>query len=93
MIKTIGYILLITCVFLWLLIPLVPFMEFTAGKKAGIITGLIIAGEVTFYLGIAFLGKTIYAKIKDKLKFWKKAPPSVIENVAEQNKEQNKDQS
>jgi len=86
MIKTIGYILLITCVFLWLLIPLVPFMEFTAGKKAGIITGLIIAGEVTFYLGIAFLGKTIYTKIKDKLKFWKKAPP-VVESTDNEQKE------
>jgi len=88
MIKTIGYILLITCVFLWLLIPLVPFMELTAGRKAGIVTGLIIAGEVTFYLGIAFLGKTIYAKIKDKLKFWKKAPPVIESTDNEQNKEQ-----
>lgn len=88
MIKTIGYILLITCVFLWLLVLLVPFMELTTGKKAGIITGLIIAGEVTFYLGIAFLGKTIYARIKEKLRFRKKAPPVVEENVTEENKNQ-----
>ncbi len=85
MLKTIGYIVLITSVFIWCLIALVPFMEFAAGKKAGIITGLVIAGEVTFYIGIALLGKTIYARIKDKLMFWKKATPVINENNIEQN--------
>ena len=39
---------------------------------AGIITALVIVGEITFYAGIALLGKEYYAKYKSKLMFWKK---------------------
>jgi len=70
-IKTIGYITLLTSLLLWLAIAIVPFLGYSKGQVAGIITGLIIAGEITFYLGIALLGKTIYMALKQKFMFWK----------------------
>jgi hypothetical protein len=36
---------------------------------AGITTGLIIVGEVLFYLSLFILGKSFWTKIKSKLKF------------------------
>jgi len=35
----------------------------------GIIPGLIIFGEVTFYVSIIILGKTFYNKIREKIRF------------------------
>lgn len=71
MVKTIGYILLaISCVS-FLLIPVVPFLGFSAIKIAGITTGLIITGEILFYLSLFILGRSFYEKIKSKLKFRK----------------------
>jgi hypothetical protein len=67
-----GYTVLIISILLWVLIAVIPFLGFSTKEMAGIITGLIIAGEITFYLGILLLGKTIYAKIKSKMMFWKK---------------------
>ena len=71
MVKTIGYILLgISCVS-FLLIPVVPFLGFSAIRIAGITTGLIITGEILFYLSLFILGRGFYDKIKSKLKFRK----------------------
>jgi hypothetical protein len=73
-VKTIGYITLLTSMILWLAIAIVPFLGYSKGQVAGIITGLIIAGEITFYLAIALLGKTIYNAIKHRFMFWKPKP-------------------
>jgi len=71
MVKTLGYILLaISCVS-FLLIPVVPFLGFPVIKIAGITTGLIITGEVLFYLSLLILGKSFYDRIKSFLKFRK----------------------
>jgi len=80
-IKTIGYITLLTSMILWLAIAIVPFLGYSKGQVAGIITGLIIAGEITFYLAIALLGKTIYNAVKQKFMFWKPkaAEPKPVE--------------
>jgi hypothetical protein len=72
MAKTAGYIILSVSVLLWLAIAVIPFLGYTKAQTAGIITGLIIAGEITFYLGIFLLGKTIYNALKSRLMFWKK---------------------
>ena len=72
MIKTIGYILFVLCCLAWLMIAVIPFLGFSKGETAGIITGLIIFGEVTFYVSILMLGKTFYNKIKEKFRFRKK---------------------
>lgn len=68
MAKLIGYIIFgISCV-LWGLILVVPFMGFPAGKTAGITTGLVIVGEITFYLSIFLIGKEFLVKIKNKFR-------------------------
>jgi len=71
MVKTIGYILLIISCFAFLLILVIPWLGFSKIQIAGITTGLIIAGEVLFYLSLFILGRTFYDKIKSKLRFWK----------------------
>ena len=72
MVKIAGYIILIISCLLFLAIPVVPFLGFSAAKIAGISTGLLIAGEITFYSSLIILGKAFYAKLKSKLLFWKK---------------------
>ena len=68
MAKLIGYIILGISILLWLTIPVVPFLGFSVSKIAGITTGLIIAGEITFYLSIFLIGKEFLVKIKNKFK-------------------------
>jgi hypothetical protein len=48
-----------------------PLFQNSVGMVAAVTTGLIIAREVTFYLGIALLGKEAWEKIKA---FFKKGP-------------------
>jgi hypothetical protein len=69
--KTIGYTLFLLCCLCFGLILVVPWLDFTTGHKAGITTGLIIAGEVFFYVSLIFLGKPFLAKMKSVFKFGK----------------------
>lgn len=70
-IKLTGFIVLgISCT-LFILIPVIPWLHFTAGQKAGITAGLLIAGEILFYLSLFILGRAFFDKIKSRLKFWK----------------------
>jgi len=83
MLKTIGYIILVISCISFLMILIVPWFGFSKIQLAGITTGLIIVGEVLFYLSLFILGRTFYDKIKSKLKFWKKKtndPDPPIEN-------------
>jgi len=79
MLKLIGYIVLGISIVIWLLIPVVPFLGFSVGKAAGITTGLIIAGEITFYLSIFLIGKEFLVKIKNWFKRRKAKPNPVPE--------------
>jgi len=72
MVKTLGYILFILSCVAWLLILIIPWLGFSKAGMAGIITGLIIFGEITFYVSILLLGKTFYQKIKSKLRLRRK---------------------
>ena len=74
MIKIIGYILLAISCLLFILIPVVPWFDFSKGQIAGITTVLIISGEVLFYLSLFILGRSFFDKIKAKFKFWKAKP-------------------
>jgi hypothetical protein len=67
-----GYIILGVSCILFLLIPVVPWLGLSAGKIAGISAGLLIAGEILFYLSLFILGRSFYDKIKSWLKFGKK---------------------
>lgn len=68
MAKLIGYIIFGICCILWGLILVVPFLGFSTAKIAGITTGLIIAGEITFYLSIFLSGKEFLVRIKNKFR-------------------------
>jgi len=71
MVKTTGYILLLISCLSFLMILVVPWLGFSKIQIAGITTGLIITGEILFYLSLFILGRSFYDKIKSKLKFWK----------------------
>jgi hypothetical protein len=74
MIKIIGYILLAVSCLLFLMIPVVPWLDFSKTQMAGISTGLLIAGEVLFYLSLFILGRSFFDKIKARLKFRRAKP-------------------
>ena len=74
MLKTTGYILLAISILSFLSILIVPWIGFSKIQIAGITTGLIIAGEIMFYLSLFILGKSFWEKIKSKLIFWKLKP-------------------
>lgn len=71
MVKSIGYILFLISCLSFLMILIVPWLGFSKIKIAGITTGLVIAGEILFYLSLFILGRSFYDRIKSKLKFWK----------------------
>lgn len=82
--KLTGYIIFVLSCVLWLLIPVIPWFDFTKAQIAGITTALIIAGEVTFYLSIIILGKSFYQKIIEKLGFRKKKTTDTINQTQDQ---------
>ena len=64
MVKTFGYILLLISCLSFIMILIVPWFGFSKIQLAGITTGLIIVGEVLFYLSLFILGRSFYDKIK-----------------------------
>jgi hypothetical protein len=62
--KVAGYFLLATSCLAWAAIFTLPLFEMTITALASVTTGLIIAGEVTFFLGIMLLGREAWGKIK-----------------------------
>lgn len=62
--KTLGYALLGIACLAWVAILVLPFLGFSLATAAAVTTGLIITGEVTFFAGIALLGKEAWQKIK-----------------------------
>jgi hypothetical protein len=73
-IKISGYSILAGSCIIWGMILVVPFLGLSVKKVALLTTILIISGEITFYLSIFILGKSIIEKIKKILLFWKKKP-------------------
>lgn len=71
MMKIIGYSLLALSAISFLMILVIPWFGYTKGQIAGLITGLIIVGEVAFYLSIFILGKSFWEKIKAMFRFRK----------------------
>ncbi len=62
--KTFAYALLALSVLAWGAIALLPFLDISIGKAAAITTALLIAGEVSFFVGVALLGKEAWEKVK-----------------------------
>jgi hypothetical protein len=71
MVKIVGYTILLVSCLLFLLILVVPWFGFSKSQIAGITTGLIIAGEILFYLSLVILGRSFFDKLKSRLIFWK----------------------
>ena len=69
LIKIAGYILLTISCLLFILIPVVPWFNLSAVQMGGITDGLLIAGEITFYLSLFILGRSFYEKIRNRLRF------------------------
>lgn len=67
--KAIGYFLLVLSFITWGAIALVPFLDLSIGKATAYTTGLLIIGEIAFFLSMVLLGKDFLIKIK---KFWVK---------------------
>jgi len=66
-----GFVILAVSCILFILIPVVPWFDFSAAQIAGISAGLLIAGEILFYLSLFILGREFYDKIKSRIMFWK----------------------
>jgi len=66
-----GFVILAISCILFIMIPVVPWFDFTGAQIAGISAGLLIAGEILFYLSLFILGREFYDKIKSRIKFWK----------------------
>ncbi len=62
-----GYILLALSVLAWIAVPTVPFLASGLSEGATFVTGLIIVGEVTFFLALLVLGKDLVRKLKKLL--------------------------
>lgn len=62
--KRTGYVLLIVSCLAWGAIAALPFFSISVGEAAVATTGLIILGEVSFFLGVLLLGKEAWEKIK-----------------------------
>jgi hypothetical protein len=52
----------------WAAIALLPFFDLSIAMASAITTGLIIAGEIAFYVSIVLLGKEFLIKIKNYFK-------------------------
>ncbi|MCM3720034.1 transporter suffix domain-containing protein [Fictibacillus phosphorivorans] len=68
--KKIGIVMIILSFVLWVFIPIIPFLTLSAAIKTGIVSGLIIGGEVLFWLGALLAGKDIVKNFIQK--FWRK---------------------
>ena len=77
MTRIIGYIIFAISCLVWGAIFVIPWLGYSKAQIAGIITVLIIIGEVTFYVSIFLIGKSFYHKIKNKLTFWKSKPKDI----------------
>lgn len=62
--KYIAYGLLLLSTVLWLAILALPFLDLEGSEIASVTVALIIAGEVSFYVAIALMGKEAWQKIK-----------------------------
>ena len=62
--KVIGYFLFVISFIAWAAIAALPFLNLSIEMAAAITTGLIVGGEIAFFLSIVLLGKEFLAKIK-----------------------------
>jgi hypothetical protein len=62
--KALGGFLVFLSFLPWAAIAALPFFDISIGMAAGITTGLLVGGEVSFFLGLALLGTEAWVRIK-----------------------------
>jgi NAD(P)-dependent dehydrogenase (short-subunit alcohol dehydrogenase family) len=62
--RALGILLIIVSTLAYLLLLAVPLLALSAAAKAGIVGGLIILGEATFWAGAALLGRELVARFR-----------------------------
>jgi hypothetical protein len=70
--KAAGYCLFVLSFVAWIAIAALPFFDLSLSAVAAISTGLIIAGEVLFFLSVLLLGREFVAKTKQAFSKLKK---------------------
>jgi len=71
--KAIGYSLFVLSCITWGGVATIPYWDVSMGVAAAYTTGLLIIGEIAFFLSMILLGKEFLMKIKNfwvKLKFF-----------------------
>jgi len=63
--QALGLGLLVVSTVAWLFVFVVPFMTLDTARKAAIVAGLIVFGEVTGWLGLALLGKEMVDALRN----------------------------
>ncbi|HHT00985.1 MAG TPA: transporter suffix domain-containing protein [Thiomicrospira sp.] len=76
-IKPLAYTLFALSAIAWIGVFIIPFLDFSVAESAGIITALIVVGEVAFYIAILLLGKPLWEKMKAHL--FAKLPTDITE--------------
>ena len=67
----VGVIFMGLSLALWIALPVVPFLPFTAAVRATIAGSLVIVAEITFWGGAALAGPVAARRIKS---WWKARP-------------------
>ncbi len=62
-----GLILIAIAVLIFLMLFALPFLSISLKLKLTLTPVFLVAGEVTFWLGILLVGKDVYLKFKEKL--------------------------
>lgn len=65
-----GIILIVLSFILYAFIPAVPFLPISTEAKGAGVTGLIVSGEFSFWIGLLIAGKPAYESMKNKWKLF-----------------------
>lgn len=68
-----GWTILIASCFIWTALPVIPFLSISSDSKIFWGSGLFIAGEITWYMGLVLLGPEAAAYLKA---LWRRLKPS-----------------
>ena len=68
----VGLIILAISMVFWALLPIIPFLPMSAGKKALIGGITFVLAEVTFWAGALLAGKEVVQKYQDRLNPFKR---------------------
>jgi hypothetical protein len=69
--KNIGYSLIALSIACWLLILTVPFLGIATNYRLGLVAGLVVLGEIFFWIGSVLLGKHLFDRFNLKRFFQK----------------------